>query len=225
MGKNKKFYVVWRGRNPGVYDDWNDALEQIEEFPGALYKSFNSSAEATEAYRRVINTEEIKNMGQLLAKIGMKSNKSKSPSSPPADYMSIPEIDLNGWAVDASCMGNPGIMEYRGVELISGKEIFRIGPFRDATNNIGEFLAIVHALALMAQKGENHTIYSDSVSGMAWVRNKRIKTTLKPTPANARLFELMTRALTWLNTHQYSTPIRKWQTELWGEIPADFGRK
>lgn len=221
MAKIKKYYVVWRGKNPGVYDDWNDAKEQIEDFPNPIYKSFSSAAEAATAFRNASAKEEKMEMGTLL----MRAGNAKLPRPGQPDYMTNPEIDLGAWAVDASCMGNPGIMEYRGVELMSGKELFRVGPFKDATNNIGEFLAIVHALALMAKTGEKHNIYSDSVSGMAWVRNRRIKTTLKETDANHQVFELLRRAMAWLNTHPYSSRIIKWQTELWGEIPADFGRK
>ncbi len=123
-------------------------------------------------------------------------------------------------------------MEYRGIELMSGgggggggRELFRVESFEKSTNNIGEFLAIVHALALMQQTGESHTIYSDSVTGMAWVRNRKIKTQLTREPANEKCFKMMERALSRLNTHHYSTRILKWQTERWGEVPADFGRK
>lgn len=223
----KKYYVVWRGHNPGVYDDWNDAREQIDNFPNPIYKGFESSAEATEAFRKVVVPEEERNIGAILSRVGTRTygGSVPMPKNGKPDYLTIPEIDINGWAVDASCLGNPGKMEYRGVELMTGREIFRVGPFLDATNNIGEFLAIVHALALMAQKGEWHTIYSDSVSGMAWVRNRKIKTTLLPTHKNEHLFDLISRALNWLNTHSYPTRILKWQTDLWGEIPADFGRK
>lgn len=222
MADGRKFYVVWVGRHPGVYDVWEDAREQIENFPGAKYKSFGNAAEAVKAFRSFENGD-MEALGALLA--GSSSKRKASKAAKEIDYFSFPEIDLTGWAVDASCMGNPGVMEYRGVELMSGKEIFRVGPFQDATNNIGEFLAIVHALALMYNKGEWHTIYSDSVSGMAWVRRRQIKTTLRPTPRNEKVFELMARALAWLNTHACNTRILKWQTELWGEIPADFGRK
>ena len=222
MGTKRKFYVVWIGRHPGVYDTWEDAAAQVENFPGARFRAFGSSAEAAMAYRSFENND-LKSLGNLLLNSPTKRKTSKTPQN--VDYFSFPEIDLNGWAVDASCMGNPGVMEYRGVELMSGREIFRVGPFEDATNNIGEFLAIVHALALMFKKGEWHTIYSDSLSGMSWVRKRQIKTTLQRTPRNARVFELMARALAWLNTHQYGARILKWQTELWGEIPADFGRK
>lgn len=221
MSGGKKFYVVWEGRCPGVYATWEEALEQVENFPGARYKGFSSQTEAVAAYRGEAAKADRNDLGRILA--GATAN--AIPEGKRPDYMLIPGIDLDGWAVDASCMGNPGVMEYRGVELATGREIFRVGPLQDATNNIGEFLAIVHALALMFQKGEWHTIYSDSVSGMAWVRRKQVKTSLSRTPRNAKVFDLIQRALTWINVHHYECRILKWQTDLWGEIPADFGRK
>ena len=126
--------------------------------------------------------------------------------------------------VDAACSGNPGPMEYRGVHIPSGKEVFRFGPIQ-GTNNIGEFLAIVHALALMQQKNISMPIYSDSVSGMAWVRNRKAKTTLSRTAQTEQALDLVARAENWLRTNQVQVPILKWETENWGEIPADFGRK
>lgn len=126
--------------------------------------------------------------------------------------------------VDAACSGNPGPMEYRGVHIPSGKEVFRFGPIQ-GTNNIGEFLAIVHALALMQQKNISMPIYSDSVSGMAWVRNRKAKTTLCRTAQTEQALDLVARAENWLRTNQVQVPILKWDTENWGEIPADFGRK
>lgn len=165
--------------------------------------------------------EDAGDLGRFLA--GASSRALPKPGQP--DYMTNPEVDLDAWAVDASCLGNPGKMEYQGVELMTGRTLFRIGPFEDATNNIGEFLAIVHAMALMTKEGRFHNIYSDSVSGMAWVRNGKIKTQLKTTPRNGKVFELMARAVTWLHTHQFPCKVLKWQTDRWGEIPADFGRK
>lgn len=216
---NKRYYVVWRGRHPGVYDDWSDALEQIEGYEGALFKGFDSAQAAAAAYRSDSRSER----GELGALLAGAPKPLPKPGQP--DYMTIPGIDLDGWAVDASCLGNPGVMEYQGVELMTGRVLFRVGPFDDATNNIGEFLAIVHALSLMAREGRWHTLYSDSVSGMAWVRNRKVKTQLAPTARNAKVFELLQRAMVWLNTHTYQCNVLKWQTEKWGEIPADFGRK
>lgn len=203
-----------------MYDDWGDAREQIDNFEGARYKGYASSAEATEAYRRSLSADDA-DLGKFLAAVG--SRPLPAPGKP--DYMTNPEVDLDAWAVDASCLGNPGRMEYQGVELMTGRILFRVGPFDDATNNIGEFLAIVHAMALMHKQGKFHNIYSDSVSGMAWVRNRKIKTQLKQTPRNGKVFELLARALTWLNTYRYPGKVMKWQTDRWGEIPADFGRK
>lgn len=221
MAKDKKYYVVFNGRNPGIYDDWGDAKEQIEGFEGARYKGFPSPAEAADAFRRASGKDDDNDLGKFLSQA---SNRSiPKPGQP--DYMTNPEVDLDAWAVDASCLGNPGKMEYQGVELMSGRILFRIGPFDDATNNIGEFLAIVHAMALMTRQGSFHNIYSDSVSGMAWARTRKVKTQLKPTPRNTKVFELMARAVTWLNTHRFPAKVLKWQTERWGEIPADFGRK
>lgn len=210
----KKYYVVWAGRVPGIYTDLQDALDQVDDYPGASFKSFDSAEAAAAAFRSGTRTES-RELGALLTN----ARESKS------DYMSFPEIDLNGWAVDAACSGNPGKMEYRGVDLMSGKEIFHVGPFEQSTNNIGEFLAIVHALSLMFQRGEKHTIYSDSVTGMAWVRNRKVKTQLDRNPKTEKSFQLMERALSWLNTHTVDVKIRKWDTDKWGEIPADFGRK
>ncbi len=218
---SKKYYVVWVGRVPGVYDDLQDAMEQVDDFPGASFKSFPSAAEAAEAFRKGCARDEGKELGALL----LDAQRQNVPSGTAPDYMSNPEIDINGWAVDAACAGNPGKMEYRGVELMTGRELFHVGPFEQSTNNIGEFLAIVHALSLMFRLGEKHTIYSDSVTGMAWVRNRKVKTQLERNPKTEKSFQLMERALSWLNTHSYDVKIRKWDTDRWGEIPADFGRK
>ena len=212
--------MVFNGPNPGVYDNWDDAKAQIN-FKGARYKSYPSSQEAAAAFRRESEDASAAGLGRFLSQAG--NHNIPKPGQP--DYMTNPEVDLDAWAVDASCLGNPGKMEYQGVELMTGRVIFRVGPFDDATNNIGEFLAIVHAMALRAREGKFHNIYSDSVSGMAWTRTRKVKTQLKPTDRNQKVFELMARAVTWLNTHTFPAKVLKWQTDRWGEIPADFGRK
>ena len=210
MSKRKKWYVVWSGNETGLFDNWADCEDQVKGVPGARYKAYNT----VEAYR---NGEDN---GALLRAIARgRSN------ATPVNYETIPEIVPGSIAVDGACSGNPGIMEYRGVDVMTGAEIFRQGPFVDATNNVGEFLALVHALAFLQQRGLNNTIYSDSRTAIAWVRNKHCKTTLKPTPANEKLFQIIARAETWINTHTWINRIIKWDTEHWGEIPADFGRK
>jgi ribonuclease HI len=128
-------------------------------------------------------------------------------------------------SVDAACSGNPGIMEYRGVETGTGREIFHVGPFNPATNNIGEFLALVHGLALLKQQNLELPIYSDSTTALAWVRKKKCNSKLERTNTNQEVFDLIQRAEKWLRLNDYKNPVLKWETERWGEIPADFGRK
>lgn len=135
------------------------------------------------------------------------------------------EVKANAWAVDAGCSGNPGAMEYQGVDLATGEHLFHFGPVL-GTNNIGEFLAIVHALALMEKQGiRDKVIYSDSYNAILWVNKKKCKTTLVYNEKTAELHKVIARAEQWLRTHKVTTPIIKWETKKWGEIPADFGRK
>lgn len=137
----------------------------------------------------------------------------------------IPHFE-HALAVDAACAGNPGKMEYQGVQVCNGKRIFKMGPFPEGTNNIGEFLAIVHALSYLNTQGFADTpIYTDSVTGMAWVRKKKANTKITANERNRPLLDLVARAEKWLQTHTYRNPILKWRTEEWGEVPADFGRK
>ena len=227
MAKGKKFYVVWSGLNPGIYHSWDDCQAQIKGVKGAVYKSFDSKEEAERAYASPAY-EYVKkthpNPPQQVAPSnspkGENSNTAKATSSP----LGEPGMGIYALAVDAACSGNPGPMEYRGVYLGDGKEIFHFGPVY-GTNNIGEFLAIVHALALLDKQGLKMTIYSDSRTAISWVRKKCCKTQLERTAETEPLVQLIERAEAWLKAHRVTTPIVKWETDRWGEIPADFGRK
>ena len=213
MAKKSKYYVVWKGIEPGIYDNWEDCEEQVSTFPGARFKSFPSYDAAVKAFR-----EGSDDATALLHLLTHKRTE--------LDYSAFPEIDTSGIAVDAACSGNPGAMEYRGVALVSGDELFHFGPVPSGTNNIGEYLAIVHAMAYCAQRGESRRpIYSDSRTGMSWVRMRRARTRLTPSPANEYLRQVIARADRWLQTHELTNPLHKWETETWGEIPADFDRK
>ena len=153
-----------------------------------------------------------------------------TPVNPP-DYrhdtvLPLPEeVRASAWAVDAACSGNPGPMEYQAIDLATGAQVFHFGPLH-GTNNIGEFLAIVHALALMEKQGiTDKTIYSDSYNAILWVKNRKCKTKLERNDKTESLYQIIVRAEQWLRTHTVRTPIIKWETAQWGEIPADFGRK
>ena len=209
-----KYYVVWEGRARGIFNSWEECKEQVENFKGAKYKSFDDLESATEAFRKAPD-----DYFGILRKIGEHSReKLAAPTLPPT-------VIADSLAVDAACSGNPGHMEYRGVDTKSGIELFHVGPMPQGTNNIGEFLALVHGLAYLQQRGSQVPIYSDSRNAIAWVRQKKCKTKLTPNAVNAPIFDLIARAERWLQTHTYTNPIIKWETERWGEIPADFGRK
>ena len=210
MAKKEKYYVVWKGTEPGVYDNWTDCLRRTKGFEGAQYKSFATREEAERAF----SESPYAHLSRTPRRAGPAVSKAVAPCIP------------QSLAVDAACSGNPGDMEYRGVHVATGKQVFHVGPMAQGTNNIGEFLAIVHALALCAKMGQTQLpIYSDSHNAILWVRLKKCRTKLTPTAANAPLFDLIRRAESWLHTHTYTNPILKWETTAWGENPADFGRK
>ena len=211
MGKKSKYYVVWQGKKPGIYNNWVDCQEQIKGVEAAKYKSFESLIEAEKAFTGKAENYIVKKNNSTT------NDKSKTVSKTKIIWESI--------SVDAACSGNPGIMEYQGVDTKTKDRIFYQGPFLMGTNNIGEFLAIVHALALFKQHQLNTPIYTDSLTAMSWVRNKKVKTNLVKNSKTVKLYELIDRAENWLKNNTYSNTIIKWDTENWGEIPADFGRK
>lgn len=211
--KNRNFYTVWNGIEPGVYSDWKECKRQIDGYDGAIYKSFPSKEEAEQAF----NDTPWKYVGKKAT-----ASKAKSKTISIENNFAIIK---NSLAVDAACSGNPGDMEYRGVYILTGEEIFKQGPYEMGTNNIGEFLAIVHGLALLKQKKSQIPIYTDSANAIIWIKNKKCKTKLERIPENETLFYMIERAEKWLKENNYTTQIIKWNTKEWGEIPADFGRK
>ena len=153
--KKQKWYVVWTGNSPGIYTTWDEAKKQIHGVAGAQYKSYESHSEAKEAFET-----------------GPVRLAAKRPTP------TVRGCILPSFAVDAACDMTTGVMEYRGVDVETGAEIFRMGPYLDSSNNLGEFLAIVHGLALLKQKGFDMPIYSDSVNAINWIKQKKCKTKL-----------------------------------------------
>ena len=210
MVKKQKYYVVWFGNPAGIFGSWKECKRSIDGVKGAQYKSFETFDEAKKAFNREYADYKGKKIKKTLSKEQMKL---------------IGEPNLYSIAVDAASSGNPGIMEYRGVDTQTHKQLFHQGPFQQGTNNIGEFLALVHGLAFLKKHDSDRLIYSDSKIAIGWVKKKKCNTKLKKSPKNKLLFELVQRAEDWLKTNSYPTKILKWETKAWGEIPADFGRK
>ncbi len=224
MGKKQKYYVVWQGKLPGIYTSWDECKKQVQGVQGAQYKSFDTLAEAEAAsrlpYNSVVvqntrNTPSTQNTPALVIDDNGMTAVREGVENPPI---------LDALAVDAACSGNPGVMEYQGIYIPTRTRVFHyIAP--KGTNNIGEFLAIVHGLSYLKKHHLNQIIYSDSVNAISWVRQKQCKSKLPEDPSTAELWDYIHRAENWLRTNSYTTEIRKWDTDHWGEIPADFGRK
>ena len=204
--KGPKYYVVWEGFQKGIFATWDECKKQVDGFAGAKYKSFDSMEAAKEAYQQNY------------------WNSVKKKDAPKQLLSTNKNIVADSLAVDAACGGNPGVLEYQGVHVATGQQIFH-KKFPVGTNNIGEFLAIVHGLSYLKKHNLSQPLYSDSRNGIAWVKQKKCKTKLPRTPETEELFQYIERAELWLKTNTWTTQILKWDTENWGEIPADFGRK
>lgn len=211
---SKKYYVVLRGRQTGIFTSWSECEEQIEGFSGAVYKSFKNRFEAETALGLVEQTPIFPIEDKVLK--WRKYKESLMPAS---------ELITESICVKASCIGNSRDVKYRGIHTGIGKEIFYKSPMTEGTNNLGEFLAIVHGLAYLQKQESPIPIYSDSETGIIWVKNKKIKITLELNGNNEAIFNLVERALKWLENNEYNNSILKWNTEVWGEIPSSFNRK
>jgi ribonuclease HI len=207
--KKQKYFVVWKGRQTGIFDTWEQCQKQVQGYPGSKFKSFESLMTAEKAFQ-----------------LGYEDYLAKQPTkSKQLENETVAGPVIPSYCVDASCIINPGVMEYRCVETETGKVIFSAGPFKQGTNNIGEFLAIVHALSLFKRVGNDRPIYSDSRNAIAWVRGKKCRTKLAEDEINKDVFELVRRAEVWLKNNTYQNKILKWNTQLWKENPADYKRK
>lgn len=221
---SQKYYVVWEGIRPGVYATWPECKAQVEAYKDAKYKSYPSKAEAEMAYREGWK----KHWGKSSKSSGGASSRgsvSAKGAAGASSSASRDAIDYDSLSVDVGTRGNPGPIEYRGVRTRTGEVIFERGPIPNGTNNLGEFLAIVHSLAYLKQLGSHMTVYSDSRTALKWVREKKVATTLVRDESTREIWELVDRAVSWLKSNTYENKVLKWETQEWGEIKADYGRK
>jgi ribonuclease HI len=206
-----KFYVVWKGWKTGVFDSWAECQKQVKGFSQANYMSFSTREMAERAFQG--------------AKDDFRALKNVDGTLTEEQRILIGEPVLESISVDGAWNTITGVVEYKGVHTRTKDVIFHQGPFEDGTNNIVEFLAIVHALAHCKKKGLDLPVYSDSKNAINWVRDKEVRTSHPKSDGNAKLFEMMDRAIAWLKRNEYDNKILKWETRIWGENPADFGRK
>lgn len=214
-----KYYVVWVGKKTGIFTSWPECQAQVSGVQDAKFKSFETKALADAAFKDGWRNHWGKGKDTANVKTGTSL---KQPALFQAEAASI---DYDSISVDVGTRGNPGPVEYKGVDTQTGEILFYVGPIPNGTNNLGEFIAVVHALSYLKQKGSDKTVYSDSRTALSWLRNKKVASTLKRDASTAKIWELTDEAVNWLQTHTYTNKVLKWNTEEWGEIRADFGRK
>ena len=153
----KKYYVVRNWKKIWIFSSRNECKESVNWFSDAKYKWFSSIENAEIA---------LKEWWEKYYEV--KNSKKK-------DVVKKEDIPFfaESIAVDAACSGNPWEMEYRGIDLQTWEEIFH-EKFKIWTNNIWEFLAIVHWLSYLWD--DNRVIYSDSRIAISWVNQWKCKT-------------------------------------------------
>jgi ribonuclease HI len=194
MAKNRSFYVVFKGRVEGIYETWAECEVHTKGFAGAKYKKYSSWHLAEAAYQ----------------------NYHKEITT--TEEQAYP---LSGLCVDGAC-DDSGNFEFRCVDLESGKIIHPSLRMKGGTNNVAEFLGLVWALAYCKKRSLVTRVYSDSVTAIAWVRNKHARSTVN---VSVEVKSLLSKAQEWLQNNNSTSPVIKWRTDIWGEIPADYGRK
>lgn len=202
---SNKFYVIRSGKKPGVYDSRDETKRLVEGFAGAKYKWFKTEAEAKQAYQ------------QWPEQFYQNKPKERRKTE------NLP-FEKNSIAVDAACSGNPGKLEYKWIDLVTGASIFH-KSFPIGTNNIGEFLALVHGLMYLKKNNSDKAIYSDSRIAINRIAHKKCPTKLQKNSETEKILEIVHKAIDWLKNNNYTTKILKRETEERGEIPADFNRK
>jgi ribonuclease HI len=155
--RKKKYYAVVKGRRAGIYDEWygdGGAEVQISGIAGAVYKSFDSHAEA-KAWFESLNKGCAKDPAALPAP---KSKARETSSGDQTLARAVPDVRIY---TDGACIRNPGPGGY-GVVLIYDKHRKELsGGFRRTTNNRMEIMAAIVGLQAL-KKRCCVTIYSDS---------------------------------------------------------------
>lgn len=170
----KHYYSVVKGRRPGIYSQWSGsggAQEQVQGFPGAVYRGFSTREEA-EHYLRTGGKESGAPVQPTLVRLPERIH-----PAPPALYQ--PDLDAGRIVVftDGASTGNPGPGGYGVVVLAGDKRRELSGGFRCTTNNRMELMAVIVGLQALKTTAPV-VVYSDSryvVNGitLGWARRWR----------------------------------------------------
>lgn len=168
----KKYYVVWQGRVPGIYSDWNSCKNQVDKFAGARYKSFPTLTEAEQAFKGVSNATGASSNASKSA--GLNTTKKPASGATPngviktytaAEISKLPmEVKI---FTDGGCEPNPG-QAGSGMAVYRNEQITELyyGLYTPmGTNNTAELNGLHQAL-LMAKAesdlGKSVAVFCDS---------------------------------------------------------------
>ena len=161
-----KFYVVKKGRVPGIYLSWAECLRQVDTFAGAVYKSYKTRQEAEEAFESssLTTTSSVKTAPKKRT-----STTSKADSGPAV----TDNIRLRIYC-DGACQGNPGRSGSGLAIYEDDKKPVLIYGAADVmgTNNTAELKALLRALELAVEtQHDKVAILSDSKYSIECVVN------------------------------------------------------
>ncbi|MBA35375.1 MAG: ribonuclease HI [Oleispira sp.] len=161
----KKFYVIWVGREPGIYTDWPTAQKQIIKFSGAKYKSFPTKAEAEAAF----SGGTVSSAGKPSSNSSKNTNKGNNLSAPPI------KTDVVIYC-DGGCDPNPG-KAGSGVAVYQNDQLIQLwyGVYNpNGTNNTAELNALFYSLQLAqhaTKQGLSAQILCDSMYSIQCIRD------------------------------------------------------
>jgi len=162
--ESMKFYVVWQGRQTGIFTDWDTCNKHVKGFAGAKYKSFKTRVEADAAF---VGGSTAPAMASANGeKSATKKTTSQSPKTYTASEVSAMSVDTKIFT-DGGCVPNPG-KAGSGIALYRDESVDELwyGLFNPAgTNNTAELNALFQALIMARDdiaKGVSVAIFCDS---------------------------------------------------------------
>ena len=138
----KKFYVVWQGREKGIFTTWAECKKQVDHFPGARYKSFPTLDAAESAFKGTKNTSSQKSPTK-------KRSTTNTVKTYTASEINALAIDIKIFT-DGGCEPNPG-KAGSGIALYRNNKLDALwyGLYSPkGTNNTAELNALHQALIL-----------------------------------------------------------------------------
>lgn len=125
-----------------------------------------------------------------------------------------------GITVDAAHSEKKRITEYQVVDLKTGDRLF-YNNLGNQTTNIGEFLGLMASIKYIIENDFHpRIVYTDSVTAITWFNNK--KTASKKKNTELQRSEIFLKVM---DCDVSTIEVKHWNTNEWGEIPADFGNK